>query len=627
MTDGTLIGHTLAHYRIEKFLGQGGMAQVYYAWDESLKRPAAVKVINTALRNDATYAERFVQEAQTIAQWRHENILQVYYAGQVDELYFFAMEYIDGLNLEQLLTQYGDNGELIPHKDVIHLGQAIAKALDYAHSKHVIHRDVKPSNVMVDKENRVVLADFGLAMDTQQGSLGQTFGTPHYVAPEQAMNSADAIPQSDLYSLAIILYEMFTGIVPFDDPSSMSLALKHVTEPPPAPRLINPNLSQSVEAVLLKGLEKDPAKRYTTGAEMIDALEEALQTQTDTSEAILSLPPMPAGVGKSTPPSLSRVSIADSVRLSAPIPPIQQPSTPPSLAAIQAANEESTPAPPPPVSQTTNSTQTTTRKLSTPVLVSVIVGIFLCLILAGGAFSFFSGREEGDSTSAAISGEIAIEDTAVPATLPPTITTTTNSTTIENTPQSTEPTEPATLAPTEVPLSTATNIPAATDTAIAPTTASTSAAEATAAPPTDTPEPTIAYPDGLRIELAYDDTSFYLYNTSSDRIRVRDISFGAIDEMGRPLIYGISGDRWTQFYGFVEPFSCYGIEPYGVDGVYMRPTYCQQYNAVVTPEEQGDEIFWTEKPDSVEFRVSWDGQEIARCPLGINTCVVYVPIP
>src|SRR5258706_6440857 len=219
MTDDPLIGRQLANFRLERVLGRGGMAQVYYGMDVKLHRPVAVKVIDARFRDNPTYAKRFVHEAQSVAMWRQENIAQVYYADEEGDLYYFVMEYIDGLDLGKLLSQYTAKGELMALTDVLRIGRAVASALDYAHGKKVVHRDVKPSNVIVSRDERVVLTDFGLALDVQQGSVGEAFGSAHYIAPEQDRRSSDAIPQSDLYSLGILLYVMLTGAVPFDDPS------------------------------------------------------------------------------------------------------------------------------------------------------------------------------------------------------------------------------------------------------------------------------------------------------------------------------------------------------------------------------------------------------------------------
>ncbi len=182
----------------------------------------------------------------------------------------------DGPDLAQLLAEYASAGELMPHGDVLRIGHAVARALDYAHAQGIIHRDIKPSNVMVASDGRVVLTDFGLALDVAQGTVGEVFGTPHYIAPEQARRSSDAVPQSDIYAWGVVLYEMLTGIVPFDDPSPTSLALQHLTMAPPPPRQINPALNEETEAVLLKALSKSPADRYPTAGALMDALDQAL---------------------------------------------------------------------------------------------------------------------------------------------------------------------------------------------------------------------------------------------------------------------------------------------------------------------------------------------------------------
>lgn len=277
MIEDPLIGRQLANFQIESPLGRGGMAQVYYGQDVKLQRPVAIKVIDARYRDNPAYAQRFVREAQAIASWRHEHIIQIYYADDEAGLYYFVMEYIDGQDLGKLISHYTAQDEQVPQAEVLRLGQAVAQALDYAHQHGVIHRDVKPSNVMVANDGRVVLTDFGLAMDAEQGSLGEVFGSAYYAAPEQVKNSAKAVPQSDLYSLGIMLYEMLTGRVPFDDPSSTAVAVQHLTIPPPPPREINSNLNEATEAVLLKALSKSPEERYQTGAELLQALAAALQ--------------------------------------------------------------------------------------------------------------------------------------------------------------------------------------------------------------------------------------------------------------------------------------------------------------------------------------------------------------
>jgi serine/threonine protein kinase len=313
VTVDALLGRQLGNFRIERLLGRGGMASVYYGWDVNLERPVAIKVIDVRPSERQDYAERFVREARAVAAWHHENIIQVYYADEQDGLYYFAMEYIDGLDLGVLLAQYTADGELMAHEDVLLVGRAVAQALDYAHKQGVIHRDVKPSNVMVTRKGRVVLTDFGLAMDAYQGSLGQVFGSPHYISPEQARSSAHAVPQSDLYSLGVMLYEMLTGVLPFDDPSAAVVALQHITEEPRPPREINPALSKEAESVLLHALIKSPQERYQSGAEMIDVLAEALLAAPSEQEEKASL--LTPGRRPPTGQTLSEMSIDEKVSL------------------------------------------------------------------------------------------------------------------------------------------------------------------------------------------------------------------------------------------------------------------------------------------------------------------------
>ncbi|MCU0499836.1 MAG: protein kinase, partial [Anaerolineae bacterium] len=299
-----LIGQQLGNYRIEQALGQGGMAQVYKALDVTLKRQAAIKVIAAGFSDQEKYRERFEREAQAIAALEHPNIVPVYYFGKSDTLYFIAMKFIEGEDLSVILNRYALAGEYLPTADILTIIGGIAEALDYAHRKGVIHRDIKPSNIMIDRDGRVYLTDFGLALNLNQGTLGDVFGTPHYISPEQAQSSASAVPQSDLYSLGVVLYELVTGVVPFDDPSPTAVALQHVTKPPISPRAFNSDLTPQLEAVILKALEKRPEARYQTGAELVDALRSAFQNIGSPRQQLEI--PLPAGF---IPPPARRVSL------------------------------------------------------------------------------------------------------------------------------------------------------------------------------------------------------------------------------------------------------------------------------------------------------------------------------
>lgn len=286
-----LIGRTLAGtYRIERVIGRGGMGAVYYGWDESLDRPVAVKVVDTQHRENPDYAVRFVREARAVAKWRHDNIVQVYYAGEEEGLLFFAMEHIEGEHLGAILQNYKDQGQYMPYAEVVRIIRAVAVALDYAHERGVIHRDVKPSNILIAAEDgRVVLTDFGLAMDVDLGSVGEIFGSPMYVAPEQAVLSAKAVPESDLYSLGAILFQMLTGELVFAADSMMATAMAHIQEPPRSPQVVRPEISAALAAVVLKTLEKEPQKRYASGRELVQALEQAL------ADGGLAVEPMSVG--------------------------------------------------------------------------------------------------------------------------------------------------------------------------------------------------------------------------------------------------------------------------------------------------------------------------------------------
>jgi serine/threonine protein kinase len=276
MTSSSLIGKQIDEYRLESMLGEGGMASVYRAVDTRLNRYVAIKVIRASLRDESDYTMRFEREARAIGQLEHPNIITLYRFGEKDGLLYMAMQYVDGADLAAVIESFHRDGDYIEFKEVNRVAQEIGVALDYAHSQGVIHRDIKPHKIMINRDGRVLVTDFGLALLTEIGTQGEIFGSPHYIAPEQAISSAGAVPQSDLYAMGVVIYEMLTGRVPFDAAEPLDIAMKHMSEPVPSPLEFRPELSKDVEKVALKALAKEPNERYATGGELASALKDAL---------------------------------------------------------------------------------------------------------------------------------------------------------------------------------------------------------------------------------------------------------------------------------------------------------------------------------------------------------------
>lgn len=271
-----LIGQQLGDYVVEALLGQGGMARVYRAVDPNLHRTVAIKVIAPGAAADPEYTRRFKREAQAVAKLNHPNIVALYQFGLANGVYFMAMAFIDGVDLDWLINDYAHDHQGMGYDGMLHIVSQIASALDYAHGQGVIHRDIKPGNIMLNRQGRAFLTDFGLVRDLAVPTFGEIFGSPKYMSPEQAINSAMVVPQSDLYSLGVVMYELVTGRVPFTAPHPNETAMLHVEALPPAPRHFNPAIPGAVEAVILRLLEKRPEDRYQTGAELVRALRQAL---------------------------------------------------------------------------------------------------------------------------------------------------------------------------------------------------------------------------------------------------------------------------------------------------------------------------------------------------------------
>lgn len=269
-------GYTLGPYRVEGHLGQGGMATVYKAYQPTLDRYVAIKVLPAHRAHEPGFARRFAREARAAARLTHPHILPVYDFGQEGDLLYIVMQYVEGRTLKEMLGQPMD---LQTIADII---SQVARALDYAHQRGVIHRDVKPSNVLIDENGWALLADFGLARmmesSEQLTASGEGIGTPAYMSPEQGQGlKVDA--RTDVYSLGVMLYEMLTGRVPYEAETPMGVILKHISEPLPSPRSLRPDLPEAVEQVVLKAMAKKPGDRYASAGEMARALTEALEAE------------------------------------------------------------------------------------------------------------------------------------------------------------------------------------------------------------------------------------------------------------------------------------------------------------------------------------------------------------
>ncbi|QNK54651.1 Stk1 family PASTA domain-containing Ser/Thr kinase [Paenibacillus sp. PAMC21692] len=271
-----MIGHDLAgRYEIITRVGGGGMALVYKAHDVLLNRYVAVKVLRQQFVGDEEFIRRFRREAQSAAALSHPNVVSIYDVGQEDDIHYIVMEYIEGSNLNEIIQERAP----LQTDEAVRIAMQICDALDHAHQNHIIHRDIKPHNILIGNNGRVKVTDFGIARAVTSSTITQTgsvIGSVHYFSPEHAkgINTGE---KSDLYSLGIVLYQMLTAKLPFFGESPISVALKHLQEPFEEPRVVNPHIPQSVENVILKSMRKNPAERYSSAHEMFLDLDTCLR--------------------------------------------------------------------------------------------------------------------------------------------------------------------------------------------------------------------------------------------------------------------------------------------------------------------------------------------------------------
>lgn len=274
------LGKTLDNrYEMVSVLGIGGMAVVYKAFDHKLKRHVAIKVLRDDVSMDAQSRRQFRTEYQAVGMLSHPNIRAVYDVVSSGDTEYIVMEYVDGINLKQYLKKKG----ALSWKEVLHFSTQIAKALSHAHSKGIIHMDIKPQNVILPKDGTVKIADFGIAlleesMDNNEGAE-EAIGSIHYISPEQARGeTVDA--RTDIYSLGVVMYEMLTGRIPFDGDSVAEVAVKHFTVTPDAPAFINPEIPPELEDITIRAMQPNPADRYPSAEEMLADLEDFRKGQT-----------------------------------------------------------------------------------------------------------------------------------------------------------------------------------------------------------------------------------------------------------------------------------------------------------------------------------------------------------
>ena len=256
-----MIGKILGNrYEITEKIAQGGMSVVYKALDLNLNRYDAVKVLKPEFSSNKDILDKFKQEANAVAFLSHPNIVNIYNVGSEDQIHYIVMEYVKGKTLKEVIKAQG----ILSVEETLNYSYQIARALESAHNSNIIHRDIKPQNIMLTKDGLIKVTDFGIAKHSDSVTItnsGKIIGSAHYFSPEQARgNMTDG--RSDIYSLGIVMYEMVTGQVPFDAESPITIALKHMQEPLPSPRALNPSVSAGLEKVILKATEKNPIDRY-----------------------------------------------------------------------------------------------------------------------------------------------------------------------------------------------------------------------------------------------------------------------------------------------------------------------------------------------------------------------------
>ncbi len=471
----SLVGRTFGKYQITEHLGRGGMADVYKGYRADLDRVVAIKLMHPFLAADEDFIFRFKREARAMASMRHPNIVTVHdFDVYEKDTYYLVMEFIGGGTLKEKLNDLVKKGELMPLGQVLDIALAVTDALAYAHDREMVHRDIKPGNIMLDENGRAVLTDFGIVKLVGGQSMAYTatgalIGTPAYMSPEQALGKpGDA--RSDIYSFGILLFQMLTGQLPFEADTPLAVVMKQVNDPPPLIHTFNPNAPPVLQEIIFQAMAKKPEERFQTAAEMGRALS-MLDPSRTRRQTLSSLGMAGRTVTKSAPTE----DVSASAVERASVPP-KQPAELPAQPTVSPAQAAASPAPPTPTAVKTStpgtiqaSTQVaepaksagqmatpppagSTPKKPFPWLYAA-GGFVLLLIIIGGTI-WLGGRQPEDEAQPTATSFVAVAvPTATATPLPPTKTPTS-----ESTATATE----ISPTPTESPTSTATPSPTAT---------------------------------------------------------------------------------------------------------------------------------------------------------------------
>ncbi len=260
-------------YEIIEQIGTGGMSDVYKAKCHKLNRYVAIKVMKSEFSEDKTFVSKFRAEAQSVAGFTHPNVVNVYDVGDENGIYYIVMELVEGITLKKYIEKRGK----LPFKEAVSIAIQVANGLDAAHKHHIVHRDIKPQNIIISKEGKVKVTDFGIAKVASSSTINSssTMGSVHYISPEQARGGYSD-ERSDIYSLGITIFEMLTGTVPFDGDSTVAVAVQHIQDEIPAPSTVAADIPVSIDKIVLKCTQKKPDRRYQTAAELITDLKKSL---------------------------------------------------------------------------------------------------------------------------------------------------------------------------------------------------------------------------------------------------------------------------------------------------------------------------------------------------------------